>query len=123
MRDRGEELSEGGILRDPLAVAATVDDHDAEMGEFVAACLFGEMADGAERGAAAADADAVFVRNDGEFRAGREETGGLPFVQLGLEGGGLLIIGGRQNNIVPADEIRIGERPFVIVPSILVRLR
>ena len=119
--DRGEQLAQGGILRGALAVPAAVDDQHAQpvKAPVPAGCLtLPNIADHAQRGAAAAYALAVGIADDRHMGMLRQGT----LAQLRPEPLRLLLVGSGQDQIIPARKAGHVQRVLKISPGVFIVL-
>ena len=103
---RAEQLAQGGIGGDALAVAAGVDYQDAEVVEMAVAAfdflLLVDIADHGQGSAAGAHTNAAFVRDHCKVSSCRKVI--LPLLDLHPVAFRLILIGGRQDDVIPHGE-------------------
>ena len=121
VRHGQEQLAQRGILRRALAVAAGVNDENAQA---VEACvtlgrfLLFDVADDAQRRAAAAHALPVGVRENRHMGLGREGT----LLQLRFKTLRLMRVGRGEDDIIPDRKARIHQRALVVGPGVRIGL-
>ena len=118
MRDRGKQLSDGGILRDALAVAPAVDHQNPLPGKgrlTLADCL--QYREGSST---APDTYAALIREN--QKAGPCWQKSPACIQLCLKPLSLMGVAGCEHHIVPHREGSVTDASLIVAPGILIGL-